>query len=152
MSTVNRHMSLRQLASSPRKNWTMFLALALVMVVTLVTIVVEDRAVSASFVSSFLSTTKVTGGVEEAVQPRRFPPFDDGGVVLFLHIAKTGGTSIRKNFGNFSSIEMKTLFTMEQWDEYADVADRILTRKVPENERRILFLEPHGMRVSSQTS
>jgi hypothetical protein len=93
----------------------------------------------------FSSEMKEAGPV--MVKSKRLPSFEDGGVVVFLHIAKTGGTSIRKNFGNFSHIDFKTLYTMDQWEEASDTADRVLTRKVPEDERRILFLEPHGMRA-----
>jgi hypothetical protein len=130
-------------AHSPKKTWIIFWTLALVLVVSLYTLEIDDQTISTSILSPEI---KSAGPV--TVKSKRFPSFEDGGVVVFLHVAKTGGTSIRKNFGgNFSHIEFKTLYTMDQWNESADTADRILTRKLPEDERRILFLEPHGMRA-----
>jgi hypothetical protein len=132
--------------NSPKKRWIIFWTLALVLLLTLGTIVVDDLTMSTSIISPFISSEIKRAG-PAIVKSKRFPSFEDGGVVVFLHIAKTGGTSIRKNFGNFSHIELKTLYTMDQWNEASDTADRILTRKVPKDERRILFLEPHGMRA-----
>jgi hypothetical protein len=132
---------------SPKKSWVLFWTLVLALLFTLASIVSDGRTMSTtSFISSETNPqTKITGPV--MVKRKRFPSFEDGGVVVFLHVAKTGGTSIRKNFGNFSHIDLKTLYTMDKWKETSAVADRILTRKVPEDERRILFLEPHGMRA-----
>jgi hypothetical protein len=132
--------------NSLNKRWIIFWALVIVLILTLRTIVVDDLTMSTSIISPlFSSEIKRDGPV--TVKSKRFPLFEDGGVVVFLHIAKTGGTSIRKNFGNFSHIDFKTLYTMDQWKEASDTADRLLTRKVPEDERRILFLEPHGMKA-----
>jgi hypothetical protein len=131
---------------SLNKRWIVFWTLVIVLILTLHTLVVDDLTMSTSIISPlFSSEIKRDGPV--AVKSKRFPLFEDGGVVVFLHIAKTGGTSIRKNFGNFSHIDFKTLYTMDQWKEASDTADRILTRKVSADKRRILFLEPHGMRA-----
>ena len=143
----------------PRKSWTIFWTLALILALTYATILVEDLTMATNFLSTPVASTEsnVDGssaltnrgsstGSQVHTKRKRFPSFEDGGVVVFLHVAKTGGTSIRRNFGNFSHIEMNTLYTMDQWNDAADVADRILTRKIPEDERRILFMEPHGMR------
>jgi hypothetical protein len=130
--------------NSLTNRWIVFWTLVIVLILTLRTIVVDDLTISTSIISSEI---KRDGPV--TVKSKRLPLFEDGGVVVFLHIAKTGGTSIRKNFGNFShiGIDFKTLYTMDQWKEASDKADRLLTRKVPEGKRRILFLEPHGMRA-----
>jgi hypothetical protein len=83
-----------------------------------------------------------------AVEKRKVPSFENGGVVLFFHLAKTGGTSIRSNFRKaFPQIRVKQINTMDDLAEYGNLATRFLrgdTSELPTN-KTILFLELHGV-------
>jgi hypothetical protein len=51
------------------------------------------------------SQEKITTMPRASVLKRSLPNFENGGVVVFNHIAKTGGTTIRENFSKLPSIE-----------------------------------------------
>jgi len=66
-----------------------------------------------------------------------------GGVVLFWHLAKTGGSSIRGNFAKFSSeVDYRPLLKRSDWFR---VVSQIESRLMSSSKtRRILFVELHG--------
>lgn len=83
-----------------------------------------------------------------AIEKRRVPSFENGGVVLFFHLAKTGGTSIRENFDKaFPHMQVKHIGTMDDLTEYGILAARFLRGDRSEFPagKTVLFLELHGV-------
>jgi hypothetical protein len=73
---------------------------------------------------------------------RSLPPFDGGGVVFFLHIAKTGGVTIRNNFREFQGVRMMRCRGERHWSMLTEEIDNILTRNT--TDKNTLFVEFHG--------
>jgi hypothetical protein len=94
-----------------------------------------------------ITTPSVPQGINKW-QSRKLPTFDEGGVVLFFHVAKTGGTSIRTIFGDRSRIPTVYLETVSNASTFlnrAILVDRILTRNTTfDIGKNVLFLETHG--------
>jgi hypothetical protein len=73
---------------------------------------------------------------------RKLPLFDQGGVIFFLHIAKTGGVTIRKNFEEFAGVRMKRCRGVKLWNQLSEEIDNILTGNTTNKDT--LFIEFHG--------
>jgi hypothetical protein len=95
------------------------------------------------------TTPSVPQGTEW--KSRKLPTFDEGGVVLFFHVAKTGGTSIRTIFGDRSRIPtvfLETVFNATAFLKAADLVDQVLTRNTTFTVGKdVLFLETHGLQA-----
>lgn len=70
------------------------------------------------------------------------PNFENGGVVLFNHVAKTGGTTIRETFSGLQNVEWQFVGGLDDLLKYSKEVDDRLTNKI--NDKKILFLELHG--------
>jgi hypothetical protein len=77
-----------------------------------------------------------------SVTQRPLPNFENGGVVVFNHIAKTGGTTIRENFSKLPNVEWQFVGGLDDLLTYSKEVDERLTSKIKDN--KILFLELHG--------
>jgi hypothetical protein len=88
------------------------------------------------------SQEKITTKPRESVMKRSLPNFENGGVVIFNHIAKTGGTTIRENFSKLPNVEWQFVGGLDDLLEYSKEVDRRLTNKIKDN--KTLFLELHG--------
>lgn len=82
-------------------------------------------------------------------EPVALPTFDEGGVVLFFHVAKTGGTSIRTIFSDKNlhpNVYLETAYNGTAFLQQGALIDRILTKNttVPIG-KNVLFLETHGL-------
>jgi hypothetical protein len=80
---------------------------------------------------------------------RTLPTFDEGGVVIFFHVAKTGGTSIRSIFGDrtrIPTVYLETVYNATHFLNEAALIDRVLTRNTTfDIGKNVLFLETHGL-------
>lgn len=82
-------------------------------------------------------TPKATASSDE----RRIPPsFNQTGVILFHHLAKTGGTTIRNNFKALDNIQFARVMNREQFADLSSEIEAILVG----NLTKILFIEMHG--------
>jgi hypothetical protein len=93
-----------------------------------------------------------TTGIAKAPKKRKLPTFDEGGVVIFFHVAKTGGTSIRSIFGKKARIMphvyLETVPNATAFLNSAALVDRVLTRNTTfEVGKKVLFLETHGLKA-----
>jgi hypothetical protein len=81
------------------------------------------------------------------VPTKNLPSFDKGGLVFFLHIPKTGGTTIRENLHNRSTSSGDVLYRfvagMGEYNQSRPLVDRYI-RTSSARKRPILFLEVHG--------
>jgi hypothetical protein len=93
------------------------------------------------------TTPSVPQGTEW--KSRKLPTFDEGGVVLFFHVAKTGGTSIRTIFGDqtrIPTVHLETVYNASHFLNRAAMVDRVLTRNTTfDVGKNVLFLETHGI-------
>lgn len=65
-----------------------------------------------------------------------------GGVALFVHLAKTGGSTVRGNFASsYNQVEFRPLLKQSDWNRVVPQMER---RLVTHNNKRILFIELHG--------
>jgi len=71
-----------------------------------------------------------------------------GGIVLFIHVPKTGGTTIRDHFGNktkFENIIYRKAFTKKQFENlHHRIEKRLNQTQTTKPESPILFGELHG--------
>jgi len=84
--------------------------------------------------------------IDDSRRQRLLPSFANGGVVVFFHVAKTGGTSIRENLQGLENVHFEFVADMHRLRELAMQADQLLThQKHAETHHRankkILFLE-----------
>jgi hypothetical protein len=97
--------------------------------------------------SSIMSFT--TGNSGPKIKSRPLPTFDEGGVVVFFHVAKTGGTSIRSIFKDrtrIPTIYLETVFNASAFLGSAALIDRVLTKNTTfDIGKKVLFLETHGL-------
>jgi hypothetical protein len=151
--------------SSPALRWVVTSIIIISAALCLAALLCEELTLPSVFqTASSGSTTKetsVTGGTASsnhnqygfgygkprAIKKRKVPSFENGGVVLFFHLAKTGGTSIRANFDMaFPHIQVKHIGTMDDLAEYGNLASRFLRGDRSEFPgKTILFLELHGV-------
>jgi hypothetical protein len=103
----------------------------------------HTTSTSPSTTSDAQHITRNTGVERSPKNHRNLPLFDQGGVIFFLHIAKTGGVTIRKNFGEFEGVRMQRCRGERQWSQLAEEIDNILTRKTTNKDT--LFIEFHGL-------
>jgi len=77
---------------------------------------------------------------------RRLPSFENGGIVFFLHIAKTGGVTIRNNFAALPNVRMERCRGDTKWRVLKPQIDQILTRNTTYtvDAAKALFIEFHG--------
>ena len=151
--------------SSPALRWVVTLIIIISATLCLVALLCEELTLPSVLqtTSSGSSTKEASaGGIvpsyhdqyglgyskPRAIEKRKVPSFENGGVVLFFHLAKTGGTSIRENFDKaFPHIQVKHIGTMDDLAEYGNLASSFLRgdrSKFPP-EKTILFLELHGV-------
>ena len=72
---------------------------------------------------------------------------EKGGLVVFLHVAKTGGTTIRQEFGQLPKVDVKRVFDKEDLDSSNSTIDWFLSKennKDINSEATTLLLEIHG--------
>jgi hypothetical protein len=152
--------------SSPALRWVLTSTLIIGAALCLAALLCEELTLPSVFrTTSSGSSTKeasVTGGIvpsyhnqyglgyskARAIEKRKVPSFENGGVVLFFHLAKTGGTSIRENFDKaFPYIQVQHIGTMDDLAEYGNLASRFLRGDRSEFPpgKTILFLELHGV-------
>jgi hypothetical protein len=75
---------------------------------------------------------------------KNLPSFEKGGLVFFLHIPKTGGTTIRRNLLNRTShVRYRFVAGMGEYNRSRPFVDRYI-RTSSTRRRPILFLEVHG--------
>ena len=82
----------------------------------------------------------IMGSSSVAIRP--LPSFAKGGVVIFNHVAKTGGTTIRETFSKQSNIEWQFVGGLDDLLTYSIEVDLRLSGKIRDD--KILFLELHG--------
>ena len=76
-----------------------------------------------------------------------------GGIIFFVHVPKTGGTTIRDNFSNrtkFQNVNYKPVFTKKQFEGLTHTMDKKLDRP-HRNDGDILFVEIHGRNTPTLT-
>lgn len=79
---------------------------------------------------------------------KRLPLFhENGGLVVFLHVAKTGGTTIRQEFADFPNVTVRRVFGKDDLDEAKAKIDWFLTstdNNMLNKKGETLLLELHG--------
>jgi hypothetical protein len=92
-------------------------------------------------------TTPINSGPKP--KSRTLPTFAEGGVVIFFHVAKTGGTSIRSIFGDrerIPTVYLETVYNATHFLNSAQLIDRVLTKNTTmDHGKNVLFLETHGL-------
>jgi len=73
---------------------------------------------------------------------KSLPPFSNGGIVFFLHIPKTGGTTIRRNFEKLERINHIFGKNYSTYGETAPLVEDAILHGTPNN--TILFYEIHA--------
>jgi hypothetical protein len=95
------------------------------------------------------ASTEITKNAGPKEKSRTLPTFEDGGVVIFFHVAKTGGTSIRTIFGDrrrIPTVVLETSYNATHFLERSALVDQILTRNTTfDLKKEVLFLETHGL-------
>jgi hypothetical protein len=130
--------------SSPTLRWVLAVTIAISATLCLAMLLCEDLKLPGVFqaVSSGSTEKAFAGGISSSdhnqfglgyskarvIERRKVPSFENGGVVLFFHLAKTGGTSIRENFSKAfpDTIEVKHIGTMADLAEYGNLVSRLL--------------------------
>jgi hypothetical protein len=76
----------------------------------------------------------------------QLPMFNEtGGLVVFLHIAKTGGTTVRNAFMEFPNVHVARFMNEKQLSQRISQVDWFLSANNGKNRReRVLLLEIHG--------
>jgi len=81
-----------------------------------------------------------------SLSPKNLPRLHEtGGLAIFLHVAKTGGTSIRSNFNNktnFPNVDVKRVMVETALNKRIEHIDFYVSERNTENET--LLLEFHG--------
>jgi hypothetical protein len=151
--------------SSPALRWVLASTIIISAALCLAVLLCEDLTLPSVFQTASSGITKAApSGVPivshnhnqyglgyskpRAIEKRKVPSFENGGVVLFFHLAKTGGTSIRDNFDKaFPQMQVKHIGTMGDLAEYGNLAARFLRGDRSEFPpgKTILFLEIHGV-------
>jgi hypothetical protein len=77
------------------------------------------------------------------------PMFNEtGGLVVFLHIAKTGGTTIRNDFREFPNVDVKRVMDERQLNRIKTTVDQYISSNNTKSRHggmeRVLLLEIHG--------
>jgi hypothetical protein len=76
---------------------------------------------------------------------KNLPSFEKGGLVFFLHIPKTGGTTIRKNLHNHTNhVLYRFVPGMGEYNKSLPIVERYIRTSSTRTRRPILFLEVHG--------
>ena len=84
-------------------------------------------------------------------QRRPLPNMTKGGMIFFLHVPKTGGSTVRYNFGRAESeFHQNVEYIVGNWkakiDCQLDYIRRFLNNTIKlRNNKKVLFLEVHGM-------
>jgi hypothetical protein len=151
--------------SSPTLRWALSSTVIISAALCIAVLFCEDLALPRVFQTASSGTTKEAEssalepsgyklGFNEtkprAIEKQRIqvPSFENGGVVLFFHLAKTGGTGIRANFKKaFPHIHVQHMGTMDDLNKYGNLATRFLKgdRSDFPAGKTILFLELHGV-------
>jgi hypothetical protein len=128
--------------ASGKKVGMVFRATLVLSIVCLSALVAENLnlAVVPFLPPSFQEQLMIITGA--SVVKRALPNFENGGVVVFNHIAKTGGTTIRENFSKLSNIEWQFVGGVNDLLKYSKEVDDRLNGEIKDN--KILFLELHG--------
>lgn len=118
---------------------------AIVVVMELVSLKmnVSDRSLSLATQDPALmdAPTSTTNTIKK-MKPRKLPAFTEtGGLVVFLHVAKTGGTSIRKDFETMAKVK-RVLDEKQLSGEAAAKIDWHLSKENTVNQT--MLLELHG--------
>jgi hypothetical protein len=128
--------------ASGKKSGMVFRATLILSILCLSALVAENLniAVVPALPTSFQE--KLMSLSSTIVEKRKLPSFENGGVVVFNHIPKTGGTTLRETYSKLPNIEWQFVGGMNELLKYAEEVDLRLTNKIKDN--KILFLELHG--------
>lgn len=108
---------------------------------------VMDKASYRSLRSSLEANTSV---LTNKRVPRELPMFNEtGGIIVFIHIAKTGGSSIREGFRKLPNINVKRIMNEAQLSGKRDKIDWYLSSNNSKSTKnggkeKVLLLEIHG--------
>jgi len=96
------------------------------------------------------STALTTSPLTELTKPqRKIPKFENGGLVIFFHLAKTGGTGIRINFNRtMPHVQVEHVGTMDGMHQASLTATKFLEQRqdpLQYPDKTVLFLELHGI-------
>lgn len=87
-----------------------------------------------------IAETYLTNQSDGGTPRHQFPQFNDSGVVLFYHLAKTGGVTIEQHFNKLNHLEYVRVWDEPGFNEVCKDIDAILTGE----KKQVLFVEMHG--------
>ena len=86
------------------------------------------------------SMSERTNGTTRDPRAKTFPVFNDSGVILFYHLAKTGGVTVCQNLKKLKNVDYVRTWNKADFDDIVKDIDAILTG----NATKILFVEMHS--------